>query len=605
MLKVIAHLCWIAALLFVVFPVIMIWAGEMTLTGVGKHGTDGGGGPPPVGGECTGTNYFVSNAGNDGANGTSTPWRTVGKVNSARFNAGDCINFNGGDTFTDANLTINRRNIASATPINPVSFQSYGTGKATIKSATGGDISATIYITSVNGFSIRNLIIRPGTGLFGACPGGIGANCTNNGIYVTGASTGTVDNNDIGGFYVNDGVTIGGGDICSGFRTDSSGNVTVSNNIFHGLTANATDDDGVQINGSSGNITIIGNEFYNFGGRPSFSWWGGEAINAVNQKGGYIAIVKNKVHDIAYNYTTQCGAGSGIETANVMAGEISYNEVYRVQINNTTGCDGDGIDLDGSTRNWIVQGNYTHDNVGAGIYAWMGLNGSQNWTNNTYRYNISVNDHYGIALTNSGATNPVVYVYNNTVYHTPSAPGTWGVGGAFFLMGGPGGSYGGGPTVGPGSTFENNLLIETSTTLPLAGCNGGDFSVLLFKNNAYYTPNGSFQMAGNHCHNSGGAEVVTLTSLAAWQAYANGGDTGATTANPLLAGAAPSGGCTWTPSTQPATLGACAPGLKLQSGSPLIGAGISISNQGSKDFFNFAIPNGVGSGINISAYGGP
>jgi hypothetical protein len=38
-------------------------------------------------------NYYVSNSGNDGNNGTSTssPWQTLAKVNSITFVAGDTI----------------------------------------------------------------------------------------------------------------------------------------------------------------------------------------------------------------------------------------------------------------------------------------------------------------------------------------------------------------------------------------------------------------------------------------------------------------------------------------------------------------------------------
>ena len=558
--------------------------------------------PPPSSGTCSGTQYFVANSGNDANAGTSTsaPWKTVGRVNSASFNAGDCVNFNGGDTFIDANLNLSSSNANNASPSNPIIIQSYGNGKATLESATGGDISATILVNSVNGFTVRNLIVRPGAGLYGACPGAVGANCTTAGIYVTGASTGTVDSNDVGGFYVNDGTVIGGGDITSGVRTDSSGNVVISNNLLHGLTVDALDDDGVQVNGSSGNITITGNTLYNFGGRPHNPWFGGEGMNILNQSGGFILVTKNVVHDIAYNFTTECGAGAGIETANVINGVISNNEVYRVQVNTTTGCDGDGIDLDGSTRGFIVEYNYTHDNWGIGIYGWMGLNAWTNWGPNTFRYNISVNDHFGIGFSNSGAPSPVFYAYNNTIYHSNSAP-NGSTGWAFMLAGGPNGSYRGGASVANGSYFENNLLIEASGNA-LSGCKGGDFSVLLFRNNAYYTPGGSFSMATSYCGDTSGNVVGPFNSLAAWQAYANGGDAGATTANPMLSGSVPSGACAWNPvaDSSPAN---CAAGLKLSSGSPLIGAG-SISNQGSVDYFNSAIPNGVGSGINIGAYGG-
>jgi hypothetical protein len=560
--------------------------------------------PAPIAGTCSGTQYYVAAAGNDSNNGTSTstPWRSVGKVNAGNFKAGDCIKFKGGDTFTDANLVLSGSNITGGTPSDPVTVQSYGTGMATIKSAKGGDVSATITVDGVNGFTVQNLIVRPGAGLFGACPGGVGANCTTAGILVTGASTGTVNANDVGGFYVNSGTVIGGGDITSSVRTDSSGNVVISNNLLHGLTVDAQDDDGVQVNGSSGNITVIGNTLYNFGGRASNSNFGGEGMNILNQAGGSILVTRNIVHDIAYNFSTQCGAGSGIETANVNNGVISYNEVYRVQVNTTSGCDGDGIDLDGGTTGFTVEYNYTHDNWGIGIFGWMGGNNNPNWGPNTFRYNISVNDHIGIGFSSSGAPSPVVYAYNNTIYHSSAAPNASG-GYAFMLAGGPGGSYGGGPSVAPGSIFENNLLVEASGQ-PLSGCNGGDMSVMHFSNNNWYSPGGSFMIAGNYCRDKSSTVVGFFTTLSAWQAYANGADANARSVNPMFAGAIPSGACSWNPASPSESLASCLAGLKLGTSSPLLGAGASIANQGGSDIFNNPIPNGVGSGINIGADGG-
>ena len=47
------------------------------------------------------TIYYVSNAGNDANNGDAagTSWRTLNKVNSASFRAGDSILFKRGDAF--------------------------------------------------------------------------------------------------------------------------------------------------------------------------------------------------------------------------------------------------------------------------------------------------------------------------------------------------------------------------------------------------------------------------------------------------------------------------------------------------------------------------
>src|SRR5688572_33222922 len=78
--------------------------------------------------------YYVSATGADGAAGTeSAPWRSVAKVNATSFAPGDTVRFRGGDTFSDATLMPRTSGAAGA----PVTFGSYGSGRATIANANG------------------------------------------------------------------------------------------------------------------------------------------------------------------------------------------------------------------------------------------------------------------------------------------------------------------------------------------------------------------------------------------------------------------------------------------------------------------------------------
>lgn len=67
----------------------------------------------------SGTNYYVSNDGDDSADGTSpeTAWKTLGKANSHTFTAGDALLLRRGDTWYE--------NIVAQ---NGVSYSAYGTG---------------------------------------------------------------------------------------------------------------------------------------------------------------------------------------------------------------------------------------------------------------------------------------------------------------------------------------------------------------------------------------------------------------------------------------------------------------------------------------------
>jgi hypothetical protein len=72
------------------------------------------------------TNYYVSNSGSDGNNGTSTstPWKTLAKVNSITFVAGDTISLQCGGVWREQLRPLG----SSGTAGNPIVFQTYGTG---------------------------------------------------------------------------------------------------------------------------------------------------------------------------------------------------------------------------------------------------------------------------------------------------------------------------------------------------------------------------------------------------------------------------------------------------------------------------------------------
>lgn len=72
-----------------------------------------------------GTNYYITNSGNDANNGLSpaTAWQHISKVNAFTFSSGDSILFNRGDSFV-GKLTI----VNSGTAGNNIVISAYGTG---------------------------------------------------------------------------------------------------------------------------------------------------------------------------------------------------------------------------------------------------------------------------------------------------------------------------------------------------------------------------------------------------------------------------------------------------------------------------------------------
>ncbi len=145
----------------------------------------------------------------------------------------------------------------------------------------------------------------------------------------------------------------------------------------------------------------------------------GSGILFVGVSGGTIE------NSVAYNNGAKCtwvgGCAVGIWAYNSIGITVQNSESYN---NKTNGpFDGGGFDLDGSTRNSVMQYNYSHDNDGVG---YMLCCGEPDHYGNVVRYNTSENDGrknsvgaisvYG----NVGAAE----IYGNTVTVTPSASGS-------------------------------------------------------------------------------------------------------------------------------------------------------------------------------------
>lgn len=100
--------------------------------------------------------FYVSPAGSDGNSGTSeaTPWRTLARVDAAHLQPGDTVLLQGGEVWKES-LQPESSGTASA----PISFGSYGYGKAIID-GTGSSAWSGIVLTRVSHLAFRNLEIR-------------------------------------------------------------------------------------------------------------------------------------------------------------------------------------------------------------------------------------------------------------------------------------------------------------------------------------------------------------------------------------------------------------------------------------------------------------
>jgi len=420
------------------------------------------------------TTYYVSPSGNDNNPGTSPAqaWKTIDKVNTVAFSAGDSILFEGGQTFSGQFVFDNE----AGTSTSPITVSSYGTGRATLSNPTmgvEGSPSTGLGIYDNAGFEINNLIL--------VGPGNEGDRWSENVGVRLEADLGTagarvdyirIDNVEVSN-YSGYGILIYGVGY-SGFR-----DVAITNCVLHhigkeGICSSASE---WPMNQSSHNdFYIADNVMYDITGVGVRGPHSGSGINLSALDGALVEF------NLAYSGGELCMAEGGgplgiwcWETENIV---FQFNEVHNWQ---TLGGDGGGFDLDGGTSYGIIQYNYSHDNFGGDLLMQFGRSRAAH--DYIYRYNINANQ---CQLNNMGAItfysdvagDPYnVEVYNNTIYVGPDAqPGASAI--AFWKW--KGGKY----TV----NFRNNIFMAEAgkKLIHYTNASVGDIT---FQGNLYWQSN--------------------------------------------------------------------------------------------------------------------
>lgn len=353
--------------------------------------------------------YYISSTGNDNSSGmaTSTAWKSINKVNSQYFTAGDSVLFEGGSTFI-GNIYLDSNSKGTST--NPIIISSFGNGKAKIDAKNGHGFFA--YNTS--GIEVLNLVFV-----------GSGYNVNNGvGVYFFMDLPGNVklpyiiiDNVDASGFKTA-GIQI------SSWPTDGSRsgykNIKITNSLAH---ENALS--GISMSGyynisdtlySHQNLYIARCIAYNNYGLLGYSTHSGNGIIIGQVEHGIIEYCE--AYENGKNNNSPNGGPAAIWTWDSRYVTIQYSYAHH---NRTQTGDGDGFDLDGGTQNCILQYNYSHDNDGPGLLIAQ-YGGARKMKNNIVRYNISERDGNGLgALIWSGDPGTVITAekidfYNNTIF---------------------------------------------------------------------------------------------------------------------------------------------------------------------------------------------
>jgi hypothetical protein len=431
---------------------------------------------------CLPSTYYVSSQGNDQNPGTSldAPWQTIGKVDSATFQPGDSVLFQGGQTFAGS-LTVGRQD--SRTSNSPVTFGSYGSGRAIISSGTAPGLTGT---SGIQGFSIRDLVFV-----------GSGAQSnTGDGILLIGSGNVAalsdyirIDDVDVSGYY-RDGIHLQTANGVQGGFND----VRITNAVAHDNR-----DSGILIEGelvpgttaySYSNVYVGYCTAYNntgYTGKAS-----GHGILMWDVNAGVIEY--SVAHDNGYQCVNQ-GGPAGIwsyDSNNVL---VQYCESYH---NGTASSDGIGFDMDGGDTNCLIQYCYSHDNEGAGFLLNQNSTAVHVWNNNTYRFDISQNDgtlgsEGAVEIHNimSDSTQMIsAIVYDVTVY-SPSTTA--------LQVSGPGGST--------NSIIANNIFYAANGK-PVATDFVNNINMSL-RGNDYFAPSGNLNLTW------GGQLYTDLTSFSA------------------------------------------------------------------------------------------
>ena len=376
------------------------------------------------------TTYYVSPTGSDSNTGcsTTTPWKTLAKLNGTTFAAGNQILFQKGGSWS-GQLTPQ----GSGASGNPIVISSYGTGAAPL--LAGGGVSATVYLHNQHDWTIQNLEITNTATGNAARAGFLADNDTAGTLHGIHLVNNLIDK--VSGYWQNGDPQPSRTSAISFDQTDNNATAAWDDVLISGNTLKDDDAGGIYIGSAIGlnhninstNIVIQNNTITNAGGNSIVCVFCSAPL-----------IQSNVVTDSGYRFSGAAIWGGWTNNA-----VLQYNEVAR---NWRALYDGEAFDIDNNNTNWTLQYNYTHDNPWGSLeFCCSSTFGALGTT--TIRYNISQNDGASNAVwaTLQGiASGGTANFYNNTVYMAPGDNGD-------VTNGTPPGNV----------NFTNNLIVKHGT----------------------------------------------------------------------------------------------------------------------------------------------
>lgn len=497
------------------------------------------------------TSYYLDCSALTNGSGTqASPWNALTSVNAMTFGAGDRINVRAGTTCT-GQLIAN----GSGASGNPIILGSYGTGAKPILDAAGAT-GAVILLQNVQQWEISGLELRNQASTPDYRSGILAINSsgtTLNHLKISGMTIRNISGWSGGWYSTNAGV---------GIQTNHTSTIStwndiqVSDNTFENVdriaVAVTPDHDG-QGTGLSTGVKIQ---------RNTIRFSGGDDILVVKGQGALI-----EGNDTAFGGAKSIngcppsgqycnGASAGIWMAGSSDTLVQGNSV----VCNVNEADGQAFDVDWGNHNTTVQYNYGRNNRGGFILMMPPISVSNEPTSRVpsdgtvVRYNVSEDDanttgcplqpawngprdviHFAGSIANkSGSSTAQPDIYNNTIF-IPSNRGTYVVGSRSGVN-------------ASGSFLFRNNLVQNFGTGGYVQTTGSTYA-----NNIMY---------GNR-HSTEPANSGTITL------------------DPQLSGPLPT----------PAQASAGSASFKIRPSSPAINAGVTIANNGGRDFSGTPLPS--------------
>ncbi|WP_283680162.1 DUF5776 domain-containing protein [Lentilactobacillus sp. Marseille-Q4993] len=451
--------------------------------------------------------FYVSQSGNDSANGTSSssPWKSIARVNKAQFIPGDKILFQRGDTWKDTTLKPQGSGDANA----DITLSDYGKDADLPKLEGEGQVSDVILLSNQQHWTISNLDVSNQTSGFdnGTESNTNGAKLGDlRGIHITGKDVPELDGIHLNGLYVHDvsgrvewasDIGLDGSTLkqiqpgvyknAGWDRSKRTGGIVIESLKPSGDTPtifkNVSLTNSVLKRNSYGAFTIKqwsgGNKgpqwaLLNYQGTPpdyqSARFKPHENItvtgNYIDQEGAYNCngvYVTSSKHVMVENNVIKNSGTCGIEI-NLVDDCIVQNNDVSGSKPKVGGADSNGIDADRRVSNTIFQYNYLHDNGDGFLICGFDYNGL------IIRYNL-LKDNTSVDFRDS-VQGGFITIDNNVIYNTLKKSGL---------------NFSNANSQSERWQFENNVLYNVNDSVKNVQY-GSVNSKVQYSHNAYYGP---------------------------------------------------------------------------------------------------------------------